>query len=133
MNYVDINKTNFYIHFMKPLRSAFSIRETMSHPLPHWLAELNEEDLNFVRRFVLASGSLKEMANGYSVSYPTVRARLDRLIAKIQASEASEPLDPVERKIRLLVADGKLAPATAKELLQVHRQSSRSKRTTTER
>ncbi|HWL07729.1 MAG TPA: DUF2089 family protein [Planctomicrobium sp.] len=105
----------------------------MSQHLPHWLAELNEEDLNFVRRFVLASGSLKEVANEYSVSYPTVRARLDRLIAKVQAAEASEPLDPLERKIRLLVADGKLAPGTARELLQTHRQNSRSKRTTTER
>jgi hypothetical protein len=90
---------------------------------PRWTSDLNDEDLQFIRRFVLASGSLKQMAAEYAVSYPTVRARLDRLIAKIHAAEAPEPQDPFERKIRLLVADGKLPPALAKELLQAHRQN----------
>ena len=44
-------------------------------------------------RFVLASGSLKEVAGGYGVTYPTVRLRLDRLIQKIHLSEdtAADP------------------------------------------
>ena len=43
--------------------------------------------------FVLSSGSLKEMALRYRVSYPTVRNRLDELIerlANINESNASE-------------------------------------------
>ena len=33
--------------------------------VPEWMAGLEEEDVAFVRRFVLASGSLKEVAGGY--------------------------------------------------------------------
>ena len=49
-----------------------------------WLSELDTEDINFIKKFILASGSLKEIAKIYAVSYPTVRLRLDRLIQKIQ-------------------------------------------------
>ena len=38
--------------------------------LPEWLAALDREDLGFIRKFVLASGSLKEMAKLYGVTYP---------------------------------------------------------------
>ena len=51
--------------------------------IPEWLANLEEEDVAFIKRFLLASGSLKEIAAQYGVSYPTVRLRLDRLIQKI--------------------------------------------------
>ena len=47
--------------------------------MPSWLEELEDEDLTFIRNFVLSSGSLKEMASQYGVTYPTVRLRLDRL------------------------------------------------------
>ena len=43
---------------------------------------LSEEDLDFITQFVLASGSLKEMAQLHQVSYPTIRLTLDRLIAE---------------------------------------------------
>ena len=52
--------------------------------LPIWMASLEDEDAAFIKRFVLASGSLKETAAQYGVSYPTVRLRLDRLIQKIR-------------------------------------------------
>ena len=55
--------------------------------VPEWMAELDEEDVAFIRRFLLASGSLKEVAGEYGVSYPTVRLRLDRLIQKIRLGE----------------------------------------------
>ena len=38
--------------------------------IPEWMGELEEEDLAFIRRFLLASGSLKEMARQYGVTYP---------------------------------------------------------------
>ena len=77
--------------------------------LPSWLAALDDEDVQFLKRFLLASGSLKELAEAYSVSYPTVRGRLDRLIAKVQAAEDAQGADPFERKLKLLVADDRLA------------------------
>ena len=43
--------------------------------MPEWLASLDEEDVSFIKKFVLASGSLKEVAGIYGVTYPTVRLR----------------------------------------------------------
>lgn len=50
--------------------------------VPEWMRNLEEEDVVFLKKFVLASGSLKEIASQYGVTYPTVRLRLDRLIQK---------------------------------------------------
>jgi hypothetical protein len=91
--------------------------------LPAWMADLDDEDGEFVRRFVLASGSLKDLAAQYGVSYPTLRARLDRLIAKVKASSEAATADPMERTIRVLVADGSIAAATGKQLLAAYRAS----------
>lgn len=55
--------------------------------IPGWMAQLEEEDVAFIKRFVLASGSLKQIAGEYGVTYPTVRLRLDRLIQKIELGE----------------------------------------------
>lgn len=49
------------------------------------LGKLQEEDQEFIIQFVINGGSLKEMATLTGVSYPTVRNRLDDLIAKIKA------------------------------------------------
>lgn len=57
--------------------------------LPAWMNNLDEEDLSFIKRFIISSGSLKEMAKQYDVTYPTVRLRLDRLIEKINLSDNS--------------------------------------------
>ena len=64
----------------------------MDH-LPEWLANLAEEDLAFIKNFVLSSGSLKQMSQLYQVSYPTMRLRLDRLIEKIRLND-NETEDP---------------------------------------
>ena len=45
--------------------------------IPEWLLNLDSEDFAFIKRFILSSGSLKEVAKEYGVSYPTVRLRLD--------------------------------------------------------
>ena len=36
--------------------------------MPEWLASLDEEDVSFIKKFVLASGSLKEVAGIYGVT-----------------------------------------------------------------
>lgn len=92
---------------------------------PAWLEALDDEDKQFLKRFLLASGSLKSVADVYGISYPTVRARLDRLIAKVQAAEDAKVTDPFERKLRMLVADAKVPVSLAKELLEAHRDSLR--------
>jgi hypothetical protein len=89
--------------------------------MPAWLAALGEEDLEFLRRFLLTSGSLKALAEEYGVSYPTLRGRLDRLIAKVKAAEEPRTRDPFERRLRVLVADAQITAALARELLAAHR------------
>ncbi|MEO8495764.1 MAG: DUF2089 family protein [Planctomycetota bacterium] len=44
------------------------------------LSQLPIEHQRFIEMFVLASGSLKEIATRTGVSYPTVRSRLDKVI-----------------------------------------------------
>ena len=86
-----------------------------------WIELLDEEDRAFLKRFVLASGSLKELAQAYSISYPTVRLRLDRLIAKIQVFDSQSPMSEFERTLRGLHVDGKIDLPTLKALLAAHR------------
>jgi len=54
------------------------------------LVRLPEDDQAFILQFFLASGSLKEMASQLGISYPTVRNRLDDLIAKLKIIKPQE-------------------------------------------
>jgi len=85
-----------------------------------WTDLLEEEDLAFIKRFILTSGSLKELARIYGISYPTVRLRLDRLIEKIKILEAYQKTSRFERQLRLAFADGKIEITTLKSLLAAH-------------
>ena len=60
--------------------------------IPEWIVNLDDEDVSFIKKFLLASGSLKEMARQYEVTYPTVRLRLDKLIQKITFNVALDKL-----------------------------------------
>ena len=90
--------------------------------IPAWMADLEDQDLTFIKKFILASGSLKEVAPVYGVSYPTVRLRLDRLIQKIQLTETVEA-DPYVSLIKRLAVDDKLDVETARLLLQAYRKT----------
>lgn len=97
----------------------------MRRDLPGWITHLEEEDLQFVKRLVLASGSLKEVAAAYGVSYPTIRLRLDRLIERIRLVDDVPADDRLVARIRILVAEGQLPSQIGKELLALHRAQSR--------
>lgn len=90
--------------------------------IPEWLSGLEDEDLVFIKKFILASGSLKEMAGQYGVTYPTVRLRLDRLIQKIEVAEQTGA-DPYVSLIKRLAINDKLDFDTAKLLISEYRQS----------
>ena len=57
-----------------------------SYNLP-LLALLSENDQQFIIRFIINSGSLKEMASELKLSYPTVRNMLNEIIKKIKTDE----------------------------------------------
>lgn len=88
--------------------------------VPEWMVNLDDEDVTFIKRFLLASGSLKEIAKQYKVTYPTVRLRLDRLIQKIQIEE-----DTTNEKyialIKRLALDEKIDFNTAKILISEYK------------
>ncbi len=88
--------------------------------MPPWLAKLDEEDVAFIKRFVLSSGSLKEMARQYEVTYPTVRLRLDRLIDKIKTGENSSE-EPYISLIKKLALNEKMDFDAAKILITEYR------------
>jgi hypothetical protein len=85
-----------------------------------WIESLDDEDLAFIRRFVLTSGSLKEMAKIYGISYPTVRLRLDRLIQKIELLSSDAVQSELERALRIEYAQGKIDLGTMKRLLEAY-------------
>lgn len=55
--------------------------------IPEWMTNLDDEDVSFIKKFMMASDSLKEIAKKYGLTYPTVKLKLDKLIQKIPISE----------------------------------------------
>jgi hypothetical protein len=90
-----------------------------------WHERFSDEDMAFVKRFVLASGSLKAMAEAYGISYPTVRLRLDRLIQRIRIFDSETITSEFERVLRAQFADGKIDQDTFKQLLAAHQRELR--------
>jgi hypothetical protein len=93
----------------------------------HWMSFLEDEDVTFVKRFILFSGSLKDLAEAYNVSYPTLRLRLDRLIEKIKILDSQKIDDDFERQLRAHFADGRLEPAVFKKLLAAYQEQRKGK------
>jgi hypothetical protein len=88
--------------------------------VPEWMVTLEDEDISFIKKFLLASGSLKEMARLYGVTYPTVRLRLDKLIQKIQINEDVSN-DPYVALIKRMVVNDRLDFDSAKVLISEYR------------
>jgi hypothetical protein len=59
-----------------------------SFTLPE-LARLNLEDQIFVTAFLRSHGSIKEMEQIFGVSYPTIKARLNRISGLLQFIETN--------------------------------------------
>jgi hypothetical protein len=85
-----------------------------------WPSALTADELAFVRRFLLASGSLKQLAEDYEVSYPTIRLRLDALIEKVKALGQGKPPSALRLAVRRMVADGDMELDVARKLLNAH-------------
>src|SRR6058998_4145975 len=94
--------------------------------MKRWVDILEDEDLAFLKRFLLASGTLKELARQYGISYPTVRLRLDRLIDKVKLIDEQSGADPFELRLRGLYAEARLDDATFRELMRAYREEERS-------
>ena len=90
-----------------------------------WVNLLDPEDLAFIKRFILASGSLKELAQAYDITYPTVRLRLDRVIEKIRIFDSQKIASDFEKTLRATYVDGKIDLDTLRRLLAAHKKELR--------
>lgn len=88
--------------------------------VPIWMSNLDDEDVVFIKRLILASGSLKEIAKQYGVTYPTVRLRLDRLIKKINIHDQEET-DSYIGYIKSLAINERIDFDTAKILINEYK------------
>ena len=77
-----------------------SVRVEAAFPTPR-LGNLPIEQQRFIEMFVLASGSLKEIAQQAGVSYPTVRSRFDAVIAALGFGDSSGAEDREDILARL--------------------------------
>lgn len=89
----------------------------------HPLARLPREDLDLIVGFVLESGSLKGLAKRHGVSYPTIRHRLNSLIARLEAAVDGKTPDPLTDLLARLVERGELAGGSARRILDAARQT----------
>src|SRR5678816_3540894 len=91
---------------------TFDIRkvESASHPL----CQLGPEDLDLVTELVLKSGSLKDLATSYGVSYPTIRLRVDRVIERLTGLKNGQKPDPVSELLATLLERGEISPSAAR-------------------
>ncbi|MFT3836552.1 MAG: DUF2089 domain-containing protein [Myxococcaceae bacterium] len=61
-----------------------------------WLGALSKEQLAFVKVFLICRGKIKDVEEALGLSYPTVVARLDDLVASLgrPAESAPAPANP---------------------------------------
>ena len=88
--------------------------------IPSWLVALDKEDVEFIKVFILNSGSLKEIAKYYTVSYPTVRLRLDRLIEKVRINDSVENEEFISF-IKKLSIDERISLEDAKTIIDKYK------------
>ncbi len=80
------------------------------------LLKLPREELEFVADFVRCAGSLKDLGKLRKQSYPTVRARLDDVIAHLAADGADA--ETQRRKVLDALARGELTVKEATKRLK---------------
>lgn len=91
-------------------------------PASHPLASLPREDQDLIVQLVLHSGSLKDLAAAYDVSYPTIRIRVDRVIERLRVIIAGRKPDGVAELLAQMVERGEIAPAAASAIREAVRQ-----------
>jgi hypothetical protein len=101
--------------------SLTSVTEAQGHPL----LTLPREDLDLIAELVLRSGSIKDLADAYGVSYPTIRLRLDRVIERLSTAVKGKAPDPVNELLARLVERGELSASGARAVRDAVRKSAR--------
>ncbi len=80
------------------------------------LARLSAEDQIFVAAFLRSHGSIKDMEQVFGVSYPTVKARLNRIAAQLEFVETDPK--PSRNEVLDRLARGEISAADAIRALE---------------
>ena len=84
------------------------------------LARLTLEDQIFVAAFLKSHGSIKEMEQVFGVSYPTVKARLNRIAGQLEFVDTNPaPLKTGRHEILNRLERGEISAAEAIRQLEV--------------
>ena len=75
------------------------------------LARLSLEDQVFVIAFLRSHGTIKEMEQTFGVSYPTIKARLNRIASQLEFVE-SDP-SPTRTEVLERLKNGEVTPQEA--------------------
>lgn len=84
-----------------------------------WISTLSDEELSFIKTFILCSGSLKKVAHHYNVSYPTIRTKTDQLIKKIKLFDSNSQKQGFKEKIMNLVIEDEISLTVAEKILSI--------------
>lgn len=114
---IHFNIIKLFIFYLKYKYVILQKEVINMDTVPMWMKNLDDEDMIFIKRFILASGSLKEVAKLYGVTYPTVRVRLNRLIDKIKLAEDKTDNDEFVELIKRYVIDEDIEFDVAKNLI----------------
>ena len=93
----------------------------------HPILSLNTGELELITHLVLCSGSLKELAQHFGVSYPTIRSRLDQVIAHLRSLIEEYESDSLPGLVEDLVNQGEVTATAAQAILDAHRQELRKR------
>lgn len=109
----------FTVERVRLVASGIAIEGAFEPPL---LAQLPVEDQLFIVAFVRSHGSIKEMERLFGVSYPTIKARLNRLATQLGPAVAVEdvtsPPDVVDDERRVVLDKLECGEISVQQALQ---------------
>ncbi|MBS4179022.1 DUF2089 domain-containing protein [Lederbergia citrea] len=80
------------------------------------LASLNKEQLYFIEIFLKSRGNIKEVEKELGISYPTVRGKLNDIVAALGYAEKKSETD--ESKVISMLEKGEITPEEALKMLK---------------
>ena len=116
---IDFNKIKVY-NWNSLIKLKRCLIMLKYNDIPNWILKLNLDELEFIRKIIVNSGSLKELAKEYNITYPTIRNKLNKLIEKINSSN-EENQDEYIEKIKKLTLEDKIDLDVAKELIKEYK------------
>jgi len=82
------------------------------------LSNLTEDELNFVEVFIRSRGNIKDVEKELGISYPTVRAKLDEVIASLGYNVPKPKQNTNNKEILDMLDKGEITAEQAIEMLK---------------